>query len=485
MNGTTIDTKRAVILVRVSTKNQAEYGFSLEDQEAKCLGYANLNGYKVVRVFRGEGESATVIGAELETLLKFVTDKRNKINAVIIWAYDRLARSMADHTHVIELLTALHIKILAVSQPLDESPMGNFCRTVIQGLSQLELEVKNERTTSGMMMAVKQGYFCWKAPFGFDNMRDALGKPILIQNSKAVIVSKIFSDFLNGMTIGMIAVELQRTGEKISERRVRKILKHPIYAGRIVCKWNKPQGVKGLHTPLISEELFNSVQTRFVRNKKTRESKKKRLYLNGFLICGKCGHKLRSYTVKNIIYCDCKNKNCNERIEKMNMFKQLTQILSQLTFNPADKTLLMQLVERREKSRMAEEAKELERLDKELSKADELRRKVITKHEEGVYTDQVYKERSQHYEAKIKELQTKIQEQECIMRVNCSTYIKFVEDSLKNICSLWKKIRESGKTKIVISLVRSIFPEGIQLLNRKVYCPTSIFGRTEAAVRNS
>ena len=48
----------AVIYCRVSTKEQAEKGFSLEAQEEKCKAFAKANNYAVDKVFIERGESA-------------------------------------------------------------------------------------------------------------------------------------------------------------------------------------------------------------------------------------------------------------------------------------------------------------------------------------------------------------------------------------------------------------------------------------------
>ena len=47
----------AIIYTRVSTKNQAEEGYSLAGQEKDCKVFAEVNGYKVSKVFVEKGES--------------------------------------------------------------------------------------------------------------------------------------------------------------------------------------------------------------------------------------------------------------------------------------------------------------------------------------------------------------------------------------------------------------------------------------------
>ena len=49
---------KAIIYVRVSTVEQARYGYSLESQEQLCIEYAKRNNYEILNVFVEKGESA-------------------------------------------------------------------------------------------------------------------------------------------------------------------------------------------------------------------------------------------------------------------------------------------------------------------------------------------------------------------------------------------------------------------------------------------
>ena len=72
--------KRAVIYVRVSTKEQVDEGNSLSTQEKMCREYTSKNGYEVVHVYIEQGESAkTALRTELQKMLLFCSDKKNKI----------------------------------------------------------------------------------------------------------------------------------------------------------------------------------------------------------------------------------------------------------------------------------------------------------------------------------------------------------------------------------------------------------------------
>ena len=74
----------AIIYTRVSTKNQAEEGYSLAGQEKDCKTFAEMNGYKVSKVFVEKGESAkTQDRTELQNLMKFCIANKKNIDAII------------------------------------------------------------------------------------------------------------------------------------------------------------------------------------------------------------------------------------------------------------------------------------------------------------------------------------------------------------------------------------------------------------------
>ena len=105
----------AIIYTRVSTKNQAEEGYSLAGQEKDCKTFAEMNGYKVSKVFVEKGESAkTQDRTELQNLMKFCIANKKNIDAIIIWKIDRLTRDIRDFYRLQEFFTKLNIWIILI-----------------------------------------------------------------------------------------------------------------------------------------------------------------------------------------------------------------------------------------------------------------------------------------------------------------------------------------------------------------------------------
>src|SRR5688572_9332567 len=105
---------KAVLYCRVSTKEQAQTGYSLEAQEKACRSFAEQNSYQIVRVFVERGESAkTQDSPELQALLKYCLEHKGKVSAVIVWRVDRFTRNLRDQLNLADLLAKAGIRIFS------------------------------------------------------------------------------------------------------------------------------------------------------------------------------------------------------------------------------------------------------------------------------------------------------------------------------------------------------------------------------------
>ncbi len=167
---------KAIIYCRVSTKEQAEQGYSLEAQEKDCKEFALNKGYEVDRLFIERGESAkTQDRPELIKLLKYSFENKKQLSALIIWKYDRLARNLTDHLELINKLSSYGLNVLSVTENNDNTPSGRAIRSILGAVSQYENEIRGERTTKGMKEALLQGRWVFRVPKGYarsiDNKR--------------------------------------------------------------------------------------------------------------------------------------------------------------------------------------------------------------------------------------------------------------------------------------------------------------------------
>jgi DNA invertase Pin-like site-specific DNA recombinase len=257
---------KAVIYCRVSTKEQVEEGNSLATQERNCREYANKNSYDIAQVFIEEGESAkTAERTELQKLLRFCSDKKQQIKAVIIYKIDRLSRNTDDYSQLRLLLKRYGVEIKSTSEYFENTPAGRFMENIIANVAQFDNDVRTERSVGGMREAVKNGRYVWMAPIGYNNQK-VDGKANIVQNDKAPLVKLAFEMMADRKySVNIIYEKLYSMGLTISKAQFYKTLNNELYTG-----WISKLGehCRGTYNPIISEELFTRVQ-QVMRNKVT------------------------------------------------------------------------------------------------------------------------------------------------------------------------------------------------------------------------
>lgn len=262
---------KAVIYCRVSTKEQAEEGNSLNTQERNCREYAHKYNYEIAQVFIEEGESAkTADRTELQKLLRFCSDKKQNIRAVIIYKIDRLSRNTDDYSQLRILLKRYGVEIKSTSEYFENTPAGRFMENIIANVAQFDNDVRTERSVGGMKEAAREGRYVWVAPVGYINQK-VDGKATIVQTSKAELVKKAFELVaerkysVDAIYSTLLSLGLTTRSDKpLSKSGFYVMLKNELYTGSI---YKFGERSKGKFAPIINEELFAQVQ-KVMRNKK-------------------------------------------------------------------------------------------------------------------------------------------------------------------------------------------------------------------------
>jgi DNA invertase Pin-like site-specific DNA recombinase len=170
---------RAIGYVRVSTSEQAQYGVSLEAQEARLQGYSQMKGLTLVKIIREGGISGGKPLAERpggQELLRLVT--RKQVQHVVALKLDRLFRDAEDALHQTKAWdrteAALHLVDMAGSAIDTSSAMGRFFLTMLAGMAEMERNVTAERTATALQYKRMQHEYCGggQAPYGWQVAKD-------------------------------------------------------------------------------------------------------------------------------------------------------------------------------------------------------------------------------------------------------------------------------------------------------------------------
>src|SRR5215469_6070672 len=143
---------RVVIYARVSTKDQS-CGLQLRDLRAYCAARA----ISVLREYVDIGESgAKDSRPELNELM--AAARKRQFDAVIVWRFDRFARSTKHLLLALEEFRSLGIQFISYQENIDtSSPLGQALFTIVSAVAQLERDLIRERVSAGIRNARAKG----------------------------------------------------------------------------------------------------------------------------------------------------------------------------------------------------------------------------------------------------------------------------------------------------------------------------------------
>lgn len=288
MGGGELEGLIIAIYARFSSEGQREA--SIEDQVRRCRSFVEERGGTVAdtMIFADRAMSGT--GADrpsLNRLLQLATSNPRQIDVVVIEDLSRLSRSTADLFPFKRLLEYAGVRLLGVADGIDSNASHDKLtfgiKSIISELYIAELSDKTRRGLEGRALAglatggVAYGYTTRKLS-GADGKE--LGSEILIVESDADIVRRIFRMYLDGKSLAGIAAALN--AERVEPPRVhakrrrrgwkdstiRAILHNATYAGTWTHgkrKWRKVPGTnKRRPTKGATPHVFDRPHLRIV-----------------------------------------------------------------------------------------------------------------------------------------------------------------------------------------------------------------------------
>ena len=196
---------KAAAYARVSTSNN---GQDPEVQLRELREYVSRRGWNLA----GEYVDVGISGAkEKRPELSRLMDEahRRKFDAVIVWKFDRFARSVSHLLRALETFKALGIEFVSLSEQVDTStPTGKMVFTVLGAVAELERSLIAERVKAGLRNARAKG--------------KKLGRPRV-----AVDAARVAALRARGHSWAAIAYELE-VGEGTVRRAAQTSAKNPL-----------------------------------------------------------------------------------------------------------------------------------------------------------------------------------------------------------------------------------------------------------------
>lgn len=143
---------RTAIYARVSTKDQ-----SCELQLRDLRAYCSARGLSLVGEYVDTGYSgAKDSRPELNELV--AAARKRKFDAIVVWRFDRFARSTKHLLLALEEFRSLGIQFISYQENIDtSSPLGQALFTIVSAVAQLERDLIRERVSAGIRVARESG----------------------------------------------------------------------------------------------------------------------------------------------------------------------------------------------------------------------------------------------------------------------------------------------------------------------------------------
>lgn len=314
--------KIAACYIRVSTDDQLEY--SPDSQLEKIQEYAKRNDMILPKEFiflEEDGVSGRKAAKrqEFQRMIGTAKSKPKPFDVILVWKFSRFARNREDSIVYKSMLRKQGIDVISISENIGDDKMSVITEAIIEAMDEYYSINLGEEVKRGMTEKAKRGEVLSIAPFGYK----IVDKKLVIVPEQAEIVHEVFVRYLNGWPMRRLAEWLNdigiqtKRGNMMENRTIEYWLNNPVYhgyirwtpTGRTRRDYHNPDSmiVKGVHEPIIEEELWEKTQ-KLLAERKAKHIKHRRTptegtyTLAGIVRCSNCGATLAR---NNGIYMQC------------------------------------------------------------------------------------------------------------------------------------------------------------------------------------
>lgn len=438
--------KKVAIYTRVSTMEQANEGYSIDEQEKKLKSFCKINDWNKYEVFTDAGASGST--TKRPALIDMM-NRLSEFDLVLVYKLDRLTRNVRDLLDMLDTFEQHNVSFRSATEVYDtSSAMGRLFVTLVGAMAEWERSTISERTEMGKLSAVNQGVHVSKVPFYYDKID---GK--LYPNDKAEIVRYMVKRVLEGASTLTIADELNASkfenpsGSKWLAITVRRILKNPHTRGHSEFK---DIFISNTHEPIISEDEYGVIVDK-LKERTHHSTNKHASIFRGKLKCHVCGHhltlmvnqkKTKTQGVKlyKRYYCD----NC-----KSNKVPKEQKI--SFRADEAEKAFIEYLKRVDFEEYQQEETKEETNII-DIDRVNRQRKKYQEAWSDGYMTDSEFHARMDDTQKLVDEYYSKEKE---LKRSN-SMSLSEMNESKEILLSAWEDLEESEKEFMVGSVFKEI-----------------------------
>ena len=402
---------------------------------------------------------------EFMKMIGMAKSKEHPFDVILVWKFSRFARNQEESIVYKSLLKKNHVDVMSVSEPLIDGPFGTLIERIIEWMDEYYSIRLSGEVLRGMTEKALRGGYQSSLPLGYRMNKDT-GIPYIYEE-EAVIVRKIYNDYIAGHSYLEIARELNALGYKTKRgatfegRTVEYILSNPFYYGAV--RWNRQNHdnhtiksisdwiiAEGKHEPLIDKETWDLVQHLIaLRSKpyKARAAGHMKHWLGGIVKCSDCGASLMAGL--NATRYQCGNYNKGKCLHS-HFIK--TAALEEAVYESLERVLNGSIELHYELKKSSNEPEEDSKsiLLGQLSKLEDKESRIKQAYRDGIDTIEEYKENKQLLKDERESLSAKLQslkdtlsdkDDTATMLNNISNVLDIIKDASKDTLTRANAIR--------------------------------------------
>ncbi len=283
------------LYARKSTESEEKQILSIDSQITEMIRIAERDGLEIAEI-RKESHSAKDVG-QREVFNSLLTDIRaGKFNGILTWAPDRLSRNAGDLGSLVDLMDQKQlVEIRTFSQKFTNNPSEKFMLMILCSTAKLENDNKSENVRRGLRARVEMGLWPGIAPTGYLNEKRKDKKcELLVDPVRGPIIRQMFEKVANEQWSGRrLYLWLKNevkfktiTGKPLSLSNIFIVLQKTFYYGTFEFPEKSGKWYTGVHTPLVTKELFDRAREQMKRSEVKND---KEFAFTKLITCGLCG----------------------------------------------------------------------------------------------------------------------------------------------------------------------------------------------------
>lgn len=288
--------KTAVAYGRFSSNNQREE--SIDAQLRAIREYCEKENIELIAEFTDEAISGKTDNREdFQNMIRQLLKGTLSVDYVLVHKFNRFARNKYDSALYKKKLNDVGIKVISVTQKIDETPEGELLEGFLETIDQyysanLAVEVRKGLREN----ALKGKHAGGQVLFGYSLDEEGYYRP----NENAKIVKRIFEEYAAGYPKTEICERLNKEGyrnqrgKKFNTRTLYDLLRNEKYIGNYVYTIDRTETIRLdgiIKNPPIDRSLWEQVQELCTSSAaRGRQRTQKRIYyLTGKAYCEHCG----------------------------------------------------------------------------------------------------------------------------------------------------------------------------------------------------